>query len=35
MGEARMGQKARIASWVSIALIIACIAALAVSWVGS
>lgn len=32
MGEARIGQKARIASWVSIVLIIACIAALAVSW---
>jgi Mn2+/Fe2+ NRAMP family transporter len=33
MGEARIGQKARIASWVSIVLIIACIIALAVSWV--
>lgn len=32
MGSARIGLKARIASWVSIVLIIACIAALAVSW---
>ncbi len=35
MGDARIGVKARIASWVSIVLIIACIAALAVSWVRS
>jgi len=35
MGEARIGVKARIASWVSIVLIIACIAALAVSWIRS
>ncbi len=32
MGSARIGLKARIASWVSIVLIVACIAALAVSW---
>ena len=35
MGDARIGLKARIASWVSIALIIACISALAVSWARS
>jgi Mn2+/Fe2+ NRAMP family transporter len=35
MGEARIGQKTRIASWVSIALIVACITALAVSWARS
>jgi Mn2+/Fe2+ NRAMP family transporter len=32
MGDARIGQKSRVASWVSITLIIACIASLAVSW---
>ena len=35
MGAARIGVKARIASWISIVLIIACIAALVVSWVRS
>ena len=35
MGDARLGAKARVASWVSIALIIACILALARSWVMS
>jgi Mn2+/Fe2+ NRAMP family transporter len=35
MGDARLGVKARIASWISIVLIVACIAALAVSWIRS
>ena len=35
MGDARIGAKARIASWVSIALIVACIAALILSWIKS
>jgi len=35
MGDARIGLASRIASWASIALIIACIVALAVSWLRS
>jgi Mn2+/Fe2+ NRAMP family transporter len=33
MGDARSGNAARIAGWVSISLILACVAALAWSWV--
>ena len=35
MGDARIGLNARIASWVSIALIVACISALTISWIRS
>jgi Mn2+/Fe2+ NRAMP family transporter len=35
MGEARSGRAAQIAAWVSIALITACVCALASSWIGS
>jgi Mn2+/Fe2+ NRAMP family transporter len=34
MGEARSGMPAQIAGWISIALILACIAALIGSWIG-
>ena len=32
MGDARLGVKARIASWISIFLVVECIAALALVW---
>lgn len=35
MGDARLGKTSRIASWVSIVLILACIAALTSSWISS
>ena len=35
MGDARIGLNARIASWVSIALIVACISVLTISWIRS
>jgi Mn2+/Fe2+ NRAMP family transporter len=35
MGEARSSRLSQAAAWVSIALILACVAALAWSWIGA